>query len=319
MHLLERGPKDLVELTIWAQQYLIVELRKPTQSKLDTTQGRQRSLQCYRCQGYGHRQSEWSTKVSLGKVQKSSTPVGQSNQKKTRAMMAKSYEDGEEAFTCVNVERPRSSGNARNSNSNKLTTDDEATYSAACRAQSNDGQIYIETGKLNGRPVKVLRDTGCTGMIVHRALISDSMVIPDSSGSLQMVHHTLMDVPLANVYLDSPYYKGHCKVMCVSSSVYAVIIGNVRDAHQMLPDPDWKAEVQKGARARTNGDNNNDDDNQGGDMPSWMFKEESNRGETKIETQRRSQPKLRKIITVLDKMSKSRRAPQKENMLLDHV
>ena len=32
---------------------------------------------------------------------------------------------------------------------------------------------------------------------------------------------------------------------------------------------------------RTSGGNNNDDDNQGGDMPSWMFKEESNRGEIK--------------------------------------
>ena len=71
-------------------------------------------------------------------------------------MMAKSYEDGEEAFTCVNVERPRSSGNSGNSNSNSLTSDDEAIYSAACRAQCNDGQIYIEIGKLIGRPVKVL-------------------------------------------------------------------------------------------------------------------------------------------------------------------
>ena len=67
-------------------------------------------------------------------------------------------------------------------------------------------QIYPEVDKLNGRPVKLLRDTGCTGMIVDRALISDSMVIPGSSGSLQMVDHTLIDVPLANVYLDSSVY-----------------------------------------------------------------------------------------------------------------
>ena len=96
-----------------------------------------------------------------------------------------------------------------------------------------------------------------------------------------MVDHTMIDVPLANVYLDSPYYKGHCKVMCVSSPVYPVIIGNLKGAHKMLPDPNWKADNQKEARARTSGGNNNDDDNQGGDMPSWMFKEEFNRGKTK--------------------------------------
>ena len=88
----------------------------------------------------------------------------------------RSHEDGEEAFKCVNVERLRSSGNSKKSNLNRLTSNDEAIYSAVCHAQSNDGQIYIGVGKLKGRPVKVLRDTGCTGMIVDRALISDTMV-----------------------------------------------------------------------------------------------------------------------------------------------
>ena len=45
-----------------------------------------------------------TTKVSPGKDQKSSMPVGQSNQK-TRAIVGKSHKDHEEAFPCVNVER----------------------------------------------------------------------------------------------------------------------------------------------------------------------------------------------------------------------
>ena len=48
--------------------------------------------------------------------------------------------------------------------------------------------------------VKVLRDTGCTGMIVDRALVPDVMVIPGSSGLLQMVDHTLIDCALACVF-----------------------------------------------------------------------------------------------------------------------
>ena len=35
---------------------------------------------------------------------------------------------------------------------------------------------------------------------MDRALVPDVMVIPGSSGSLQMVDHTLIDVTLANVY-----------------------------------------------------------------------------------------------------------------------
>ena len=90
--------------------------------------------------------------------------------------------------------------------------------------------------------------------------------------------------------------------MCVSSPVYPVIIDNVRDA-----------------RARTSGGNNNDDENKGGDMPSWMSKEESNREKLRIETQRRSQPRSRKMITVLLKISKSKNALQKKSVLLDQL
>ena len=105
-----------------------------------------------------------------------------------------------------------------------------------------------------------------------RALIPDSMVIPGSSGSLQMVDHTdrcvigqcLSRFPILQRTLQSDV----CQLPCI-----LVIIGNVRGARQVLPDPDWKAEDQRGALARTSWGNNNDDDNQGGDIPSWMFKE----------------------------------------------
>ena len=81
--------------------------------------------------------------------------------------------------------------------------------------------------------------------------------------------------------------------MRVSSSVYPVIIDNVRGARQMLPDPDWKAEDQREAQARTNGDNNDDNDNQG-DMPSWMFREETNRGKTKNRDSKRKPAQIKK-------------------------
>ena len=103
-------------------------------------------------------------------------------------MVAKSKEVGEEAFSCVKLERPRSSGNSKKSSSDGQTSNDDVVYRAACHAQSNDCQIYIGVGKLNGQPVKVLRDTGRTGMIVGRALIPVSIVIPGSSVKLNKKH-----------------------------------------------------------------------------------------------------------------------------------
>ena len=123
----------------------------------------------------------------------------QVNQKKTNEMVGKSHEDGEEAFTYVNVERPQIRWKLQKEQFEWITYNDEAIYIAACHAQSNDGQTYTGVGKLNGQRVKVLRDTGCTVMNVDTSLIPKAMVIAHKSGSLQIVDHTLIDVPLANI------------------------------------------------------------------------------------------------------------------------
>ena len=179
-------------------------------------------------------------------------------------MVAKSSEDGEEACTCVNGKRP--SRNFKMWFAGGSTSNNGAVYSAACLAKSNGGPTgYIRVGKLNGRLVKVLRDTGCTGKIAYRALVPammcDTRLFRLAADGRP---NSLIDVLFANVYLVSLYYRGHCRKIICSSPVYLVITGIVRGARQMLPDPDHKAEDQQGARARTSVDNNYDNDDQAG-------------------------------------------------------
>ena len=80
--------------------------------------------QNYKCQGYGQRQSECTTKVRPSKDRKSLKPAGQSNWKKTRAIVAKPMEMMKRLLR-------------------------------VCWAQKNDGQIFIGVG-MNGVPVKLL-------------------------------------------------------------------------------------------------------------------------------------------------------------------
>ena len=82
--------------------------------------------------------------------------------------------------------------------------------------------------------------------------------------------------------------------MCVSFPVYPVITSIVRGARQMFSYPVWKAEERRRARARTSAGNSNDDDNQGSDMPSWMFKGESNRDLTKNRDSKKKPAQLKK-------------------------
>ena len=71
----------MVELTKWTQKYLIAhkqqlggkskatvqprrpDMKKSTQSKPDSSEGHQMSLQCYRCQGFGHKGSTNSNRA----------------------------------------------------------------------------------------------------------------------------------------------------------------------------------------------------------------------------------------------------------------
>ena len=47
---------------------------------------------------------------------------------------------------------------------------------------------------------------------MDRALVPDEMTILGRLRSLQIEDHTLIDVPLSNVYLDPPaYYRGYCR------------------------------------------------------------------------------------------------------------
>ena len=180
-------------------------------------------------------------------------------------MVAKSSEDGEEAGTCVNGKRPKSSRNFKMWGAGGSTSNNGAVYSAACLAKSNGGPTYIRVGKLNLRLVKVLRDTRCTGKIAYRALVP-AMMCDNRLFRLAADGrpNSLIDVLFANVYLESLYYRGHCRKIICSYPVYLVITGIVRGARQMLPDPDHKAEDQQGARARTSVDNNYDNDDQAG-------------------------------------------------------
>ena len=81
--------------------------------------------------------------------------------------------------------------------------------------------------------------------------------------------------------------------MCVSSPVYPVIIGNVRGAQRMLPDPGWRGKDQPEVRARTSGGNKDkdNDDDQGGDIPIWMFEKKSNQEENNKSTLRKRDSK----------------------------
>ena len=55
------------------------------------------------------------------------------------------------------------------------------------------------------------------------------------------IDNTARKVPIARIYVDTLYLKGHVKAQCLSDPIYDLIIGNVRNARDAQnPDPSWQ-------------------------------------------------------------------------------
>lgn len=95
-------------------------------------------------------------------------------------------------------------------------------------------------GMLNEHLVTVLRDTGCNGVVVRRDLLCD-----DQLTGIQRVcvlaDGSRIQVPVARVKVDTPYFTGNVEAWCLENPLYSLIIGNIPNARDPKdPDRSWK-------------------------------------------------------------------------------
>ena len=94
-------------------------------------------------------------------------------------------------------------------------------------------------GIMGNQMVSVLRDTGCTGVIVKQSLVS-SENLTGKMHSCMMVDRTTLQLPEAKVSLDTPYFKGDTLALCMENPLVDVIIGNIPGARNAYdPNMNW--------------------------------------------------------------------------------
>ena len=105
------------------------------------------------------------------------------------------------------------------------------------------------------KPVEVLRDTGCSGVIVSKGLVPES-AYTGRSQTIVMEDYSSRVVPEAKVNIDTPYYRGEVLALCVEKPLVGLIIGNIPGARERNnPDINWvpALAVQTREQARTEG------------------------------------------------------------------
>ena len=95
-------------------------------------------------------------------------------------------------------------------------------------------------GRVGEKTVNVLRDTGCSGVVVKKDLVGEDEFTGDFNVML-LIDNKARKVPIARNYVETPYLKGHVEAQCLSDPIYDLIIGNIRDARDTQnPDPSWQ-------------------------------------------------------------------------------
>jgi transposase InsO family protein len=103
------------------------------------------------------------------------------------------------------------------------------------------GTLPTAEGFVNGNQVTLLRDSGCTGVVVRTSCVQEDQYLGQNKLVL-MADGTVRKVPVARVFIDSPYYTGEVNAMVMPTPVYDLILGNIQGVRNVGdPDKTWRA------------------------------------------------------------------------------
>jgi len=91
------------------------------------------------------------------------------------------------------------------------------------------GKTPCGVGTVNGHKIKVMRDTGSTTCVVKRSLV-DAVQMTGNHELCMLIDGVVKRFPTAFVRINTPYYKGTVKALCMENPVQELIVGNVPGA-----------------------------------------------------------------------------------------
>ncbi len=103
-----------------------------------------------------------------------------------------------------------------------------------------DTKMPVCDGFLNGKKVEVLRDTGCSSAAVRKKLVPEEQMT-DRVNTCVLIDGTERRFQLAQVQVDTPYFRGQVEAMVMDNPVYDFILGNVPGVRGS-PDMKWRVQ-----------------------------------------------------------------------------
>ena len=94
-------------------------------------------------------------------------------------------------------------------------------------------RLPTAVGTVNGKKVRMLKDTGCTGVIVKRNLVSENQFIGKEC-RVSLINDSQQKCPVARINIDCPFFRGTTDALCIDDPAHNLVIGNIEGSN--FPD-----------------------------------------------------------------------------------
>ena len=99
-----------------------------------------------------------------------------------------------------------------------------------------DDGLTIESGFVNKMPVRVLKDSGCTGIVVRKNYVRPEQMTHNQRKCI-LIDNTVRICPIANIWIDTPFHTGEVEALCMENPICDLIVGNVKPSSEVSYDP----------------------------------------------------------------------------------
>ena len=262
IHLRERAPETLVQIAKIADQYLEAHgkhlfsspsKKLQVQPKVDESKNQQSdstTVVCFKCNARGHKA------VNCPSLVKKCFVCGKQGHEARNCRSGK-QKSGGQSRDGLPVQRGQVSAGCLVQPPEVKPTEEEVRacikddklllasgkkipiVSNACLEPLSGDRLKMPVvkGRVGEKTVDVLRDTGCSGIVVKKNLVSEDQFTGDFNVML-LIDNTARKVPIARITVDTPYLKGQVEAQCLPDAIYDLIIGNVPGARPAdKPDP----------------------------------------------------------------------------------
>ena len=103
----------------------------------------------------------------------------------------------------------------------------------ACMKAEIKDNLPVMSGKVGGKNVEVLRDSGCNGVIVKRELV-DEVNFTGEMGHIMTVDRMLKRASIVRIEVNTPFYTGTIEAMCLKNPLSDLIFGNFLEPESQM-------------------------------------------------------------------------------------